>query len=175
MSRPSPTQDAQTVTADGERIGRRIDGLVIRRLTTQQDERGDLVEIFSESWAVHPAPLVYVYAVTMSPGSIRGWVVHRQQDDRICVHHGALKWAFYDDRPDSPTKGLLNVFTWSEMNRVLFTIPAGVFHAVKNVGHRDGLIINMPSHAYVHADPDKYRLPLKNDLIPYAFEPDTRG
>ena len=175
MSDLSPVQDVQTVTADGERVGRRIDGLVIRRCPTMEDERGDLVEVFRGEWGVHPAPLVYVYAVTMAPGSIRGWVMHRKQDDRIFVHRGPLQWAFYDDRPDSPTRGLLNKFTWSEMNRVLFVIPAGVYHAVKNVGPHDGLIINMPSRPDDHADPDRYRLSLSHEKIPYPFGPDTRG
>ena len=175
MAEITPIKDQQTVTAAGERVGRRIDGLVIRRATVQEDERGDLTEVFSGSWNVHPDPLVYVYAVTMSPGSVRGWVVHYKQDDRIFVYGGALQWAFYDDRPESPTHGLLNKFQWSEKNRVLFVIPAGVYHAVKNVGQHDGLIINMPTRAYDHTDPDKYRLSARNDKIPYPFETDTRG
>ena len=91
------------------------------------------------------------------------------------MHHGTLQWAFYDDRPDSPTRGLLNKFTWSEKNRVVFVIPAGVYHAVTNVGQHDGLIINMPSRPYDHAHPDKFRVPLRNDKIPYPFQHDTRG
>src|SRR5690554_4491623 len=126
MSELTPVQDKQTVTSDGEPVGPRIDGLVIRKCTTQEDERGDLVEAFRLTWEVHPAPLVYVYAVTMAPGSIRGWVMHKRQDDRLFIHSGTLQWAFYDHRPDSPTRGLMNKFTWSEKNRVLVVIPAGV-------------------------------------------------
>jgi dTDP-4-dehydrorhamnose 3,5-epimerase len=32
------------------------------------------------------------------------------------------------------------------------------------------MLINMPSQAYNHANPDKYRLPINNDYIPYKFE-----
>ncbi len=131
--------------------------------------------MFRPSWGFHPDPLVYVYYVTLRPGSIRGWVVHRKQDDRIFTAGGALQWAFFDDRADSPTRGLLNVHTWSERNRVLFTIPVGVYHAVKNVGVTEAHFVNMPNQPYDHADPDKFRLPLENDLIPFAFKSDTRG
>jgi dTDP-4-dehydrorhamnose 3,5-epimerase len=49
------------------------------------------------------------------------------------------------------------------------SIPAGVWHAVQNVGHDEAAFINMPSQPYRHDDPDKYRLPLENDVIPYRL------
>ena len=53
-------------------------------------------------------------------------------------------------------------------------IPKGVFHAVQNLGQTEAVFINLPTRAYNHEDPDKYRLPLKNDLIPFSFD-DGRG
>ena len=43
------------------------------------------------------------------------------------------------------------------------------WHAVQNVGHEEAAFINMPSQPYRHDDPDKYRLPLENDVIPYRL------
>jgi dTDP-4-dehydrorhamnose 3,5-epimerase len=51
----------------------------------------------------------------------------------------------------------------------LVSIPAGVYHAVKNVGDREGAFVNLPSQPYRHDNPDKYRLPLDNDVIPYRL------
>jgi dTDP-4-dehydrorhamnose 3,5-epimerase len=34
----------------------------------------------------------------------------------------------------------------------------------------EAFFINMPTRAYDHADPDKYRVPVKNALIPFAFD-----
>jgi dTDP-4-dehydrorhamnose 3,5-epimerase len=31
-------------------------------------------------------------------------------------------------------------------------------------------MINLPTCPYDHADPDKYRLPIKNELIPFDFD-----
>jgi dTDP-4-dehydrorhamnose 3,5-epimerase len=166
-----PVKDQPTVTAAGEPLSPRIDGLQIRRCPPLEDERGDLVEVYRPSWGFHPAPLAYVYAVSLRPDSVRGWIVHSKQDDRIFIQRGAMTWAFFDDRDGSPTRGLLNVFTFSDRNRVLFTIPQGVWHAVKNIGRDEAMFINMPTRPYDHGDPDKYRLPIKNTLIPFAFEP----
>lgn len=170
-----PVKDRQTVRPDGSSVKPRIEGLNVRPASLLEDERGELVEVYRPSWGFHPDPLVYVYHVTLRPGSIRGWVVHRKQDDRIFTSFGTMRWAFFDDRESSPTRGLLNVFTWSERNRVLFTIPIGVYHAVQCLGKKDAAFVNMPTRPYDHADPDKYRLPLKNPLIPFDFSQSTAG
>ena len=140
-----------------------------------EDERGDITELLHPVWNFSPASLVQVYRTALRPGAIRGWVVHQKQEDRIAVTDGAMTWAFFDNREKSSTYKLLNVLTFSERTRTLFNIPVGVFHAVKNVGEREAVFINMPTHAYDHADPDKYRLPLKNDLIPFDFSRPFRG
>ena len=164
-----PTKAPATVTSDGRSLRKTIDGLNIKRLTLQQDARGGLVELFSNEWKYHAASLCYAYSVSVEPRALRGWVLHKKQDDRIVVLSGCLTWAFYDDRPESPTYKLLNLFTFGERDRQLFTIPAGVYHAVKNVSQAEAIFLNFPSLPYNHADPDKYRLPLKNELIPFDF------
>ncbi len=80
----------------------------------------------------------------------------------------------YDGRENSPTKGMLNKIVLSEYNRRLMNIPIGVWHADQNIGTKDALLANFPTICYDHKDPDKYRLPLNNDLIPYKFE-GTKG
>jgi dTDP-4-dehydrorhamnose 3,5-epimerase len=170
MSAAEPLKDLPTVTPAGERLGQRIEGVVVRRAVTQTDERGTLCEIFSPAWGVHPAPLAYVYQFTVRPGKIKGWHSHRLHDDRIFISRGEVRVVLYDSRPDSPTHGLINEIFRSGLDRDLMVIPAGVYHAHQNVGSKDALFISMPSRAYNHADPDVYRLPINNDVIPYRFE-----
>ncbi len=146
-----------------------IHGVVIRRIATQEDERGEVCEILNPAWGVHPAPIVYVYQTTLRPGRIKGWVVHREQDDRLFVSMGRLRIGLFDNRPESTTYRMLNVFTVTERSRALVIIPRNVFHGVQNVGETEAVFINMPTRPYNHANPDKYRLPLKNDLIPFDF------
>jgi dTDP-4-dehydrorhamnose 3,5-epimerase len=166
----APVKDVQTVNAEWQPVSRRIDGVVVKHIPPVEDERGEICEIYRPSWEIHPAPLVYVYQAMIRPGKVKGWIVHRNQDDRIFTLLGAFRFGLYDDRPDSPTRGQLDLFTISDRHRALIVIPRGVYHAVQNVGQHEAFFINMPTEPYDHANPDKYRLPLKNDLIPFAFE-----
>jgi dTDP-4-dehydrorhamnose 3,5-epimerase len=170
MLSPQPVKDPPTVTAEGERLGTRIDGVEIRRAVTHTDERGTLCEILNPSWNIHPLPLVYVYQFTIRPGKVKGWHVHRLHDDRIFISRGEVKVVLYDSRMDSPTHGLVNEIFRTSLDRDLMVIPAGVYHAHQNCGTEDALFISMPTRPYNHADPDVYRLPVNNDVIPYRFE-----
>jgi dTDP-4-dehydrorhamnose 3,5-epimerase len=96
-------------------------------------------------------------------------VLHVEQDDRLFFGFGDLKVVLYDARSDSPSRGRLNELFFGEHNRALLRIPRGVFHAMQNVGRTDCVFVNMPTRPYRHEDPDKYRLPLDTDEIPYAF------
>ena len=162
-------KDHATVTADGELVQERIAGLQVRRAVTHADERGTLCEIFDCRWGFSDDPLVYAYHVTIRPGQVKGWVVHRGQNDRLFVYAGVLKIVLYDARTDSETFGRVNVLHLGEHDRALLAIPAGVYHALKNVGDREAAFVNLPSQPYQHDDPDKYRLPPDNDLIPYCL------
>lgn len=82
--------------------------------------------------------------MSVRPKAIKGWIVHKDQEDRIATLTGVMHWVFFDNREDSPTFKMLNQFTFSEKNRTLFTIPRGVFHAVQNIGTTDAYFVNMP-------------------------------
>ncbi|MEK6374895.1 MAG: dTDP-4-dehydrorhamnose 3,5-epimerase family protein [Acidobacteriota bacterium] len=163
-------QDAPSVTPEGKRLEKLIDGVVMRRLTPQEDKRGELVELYRLTWDIHPDPLVYSYMVAFHPGAIRGWSMHKLQEDRIAVISGFLRWALYDNRPESPTYKKLNVFTLSERNRTLFTIPRNVIHAAQNVGTTEAVFINYPTRPYDHANPDKHRISHDDPSIPFRFD-----
>lgn len=163
------TRDAQTVTPAGELVQELIDGVRIRAATTQLDERGSVCEIYDPAWDFTEEPLVFVYQTTIRSGQTKGWVLHLEQDDRLFFSSGDVKVVLYDARPESLTFGRLNVRTFGETNRALLRIPAGVYHALQNVGERDALFVNLPTQPYRHEDPDKYRLPLDTPEIPYRF------
>jgi dTDP-4-dehydrorhamnose 3,5-epimerase len=100
---------------------------------------------------------------------MRGWVVHLEQNDRLFVYAGVLRVVLYDARTESDSYGRLNVFHFGDHDRALVSIPAGVYHAVVNVGDGEAAFINLPSQPYRHDDPDKYRLPADTDVIPYRL------
>jgi dTDP-4-dehydrorhamnose 3,5-epimerase len=167
----APRRDVQTATPDGQLVHSLIDGVVVRLATTLPDERGEVCEVYDPAWGLSGEPLVYAYQVTIRPQKVKGWVVHHEQDDRLFCALGVLKIVLYDGRQSSPTYGTINEIVLSERNRGLVIIPRGVFHAIQNVGTTDALFFNLPTRPYNHAAPDKYRLPLDTDQIPYQFAP----
>src|SRR5205085_8592981 len=90
-------RESQSVTPEGVPVRRQIEGLIIRPLRTQVDRRGELVEIYNPAWKVHPAPMVFAYQATIRPKAIKGWVVHKDQDDRILRFLGVMCWEFSED------------------------------------------------------------------------------
>jgi len=164
-----PVADQPTVTAAGERLAPRIDGVAVRPAIVHSDARGTLTEVFSPAWDAADEPLVYIYQATIRPGQVKGWVVHLEQDDRLFFDAGTAKVVLYDARVGSPTKGMVNELFLGAAERALLRIPAGVFHAVANAGEAELRFLNLPTRPYRHDRPDKARLPLDTDAIPYRF------
>jgi dTDP-4-dehydrorhamnose 3,5-epimerase len=163
-------KDTQTVTPDGKSTSPMIYGVTFKEITTHIDERGSVCEMFDSRWNWHKGPLVFSYVFTVRPGVVKGWGMHKKHEDRYFILFGEMEVLLYDDRDDSPTKGVLSKIYLSEHNRRLMNIPIGVWHADHNIGLKDAVIVNFPTICYDHASPDKYRLPLNNDKIPYKFE-----
>jgi dTDP-4-dehydrorhamnose 3,5-epimerase-like enzyme len=103
-------------------------------------------------------------------GVHEGLGLHEEHEDRYFILFGELEIVLYNERPTSPTEGLVSTIVLSEYRRRLMNIPAGVWHAERNLGSTDVVVINFPTIPYDHANPDKYRLPLDTDRIPYQFE-----
>jgi len=68
-----------------------------------------------------------------------------------------------------PGKLLSKVYL-PEYNRRVMIIPLDVWHAFRNVGTKDVLVVSLPTIQYNHMSPDNYRLPLDTDLISYKFD-----
>lgn len=168
-------QDKVTTHGDSQPLIDMIDGVQVRYPPTHADARGSLVEAFSSEWGWDDDPFCYVYSVTIRPGVTKGWALHKTHTDRYFILKGEMEVILYDVRPDSPTCGQVSRIVMSEHRRCLLRIPTFVWHADYNIGSQDVIMLNMPSRPYDHANPDKYRLPLDTDLIPYSFGPDAKG
>jgi dTDP-4-dehydrorhamnose 3,5-epimerase len=167
-------RDRSTVTPSGESLEPVPAGVVFYDLRTQVDDRGMLCEMFDNRWEVPGGPLVYAYVTTIRPGYAKGWGLHHHHDDRYFILFGHMETVLYDERPGAPTHGMVSTIVLSEARRRLMIIPAGVWHASRNLSDREAVFINFPTAPYDHENPDKHRLPLVNGRIPHRF-PDTRG
>jgi dTDP-4-dehydrorhamnose 3,5-epimerase len=108
------------------------------------------------------------------PGVVKGWGLHKEQEDRYFLISGEMQVVLFDVRPESSTYGKVMKLTLTEHDRALVNIPPYVWHADFNIGDKDAVAVNLPTKAYDHANPDKYRLPIDTPLIPHKF-PTTRG
>jgi len=145
-----------------------IDGVKIKKLSVNPDERGRLMEIF-RSDDDEFIKFGQVYMTTAYPGVTKAWHYHKKQWDYMAVVKGMMKIVLYDDRPDSSTRGEVNEFFVGDYNPVRVSIPPMVYHGFKCVSDEEAIVINTPTECYNYEEPDEYRLdPHKND-IPYDW------
>lgn len=145
-----------------------IDGLKVRRLRTNADDRGSLTEMLSQVHGPHD-PIVHVYQVVATAGSVRAWVYHSRQTDRLAFCNGSFRVIAIDLRPDSKTSGAMLEIELGEDNPGLLIIPPFVAHGVQNIGGAPALFVNLPTKVYDAENPDKFRLPWNDPRIPYRF------
>ncbi len=165
----------QTVDASGAEIRELPEGVIVRPLVTHVDERGTVCELYDPRWGINDDPLVFSYMFTLRPGAAKGWGVHKVHEDRYAFLTGSLELVFYDGREDSPTHGLEARLFLDDHNRSAVVIPRGVWHAERNIGTADVMVVNFPTIQYQHESPDKYRLPLDTDELPVDLGPGWSG
>jgi dTDP-4-dehydrorhamnose 3,5-epimerase len=80
-----------------------------------------------------------------------------------------IKLVLYDEREDSPTKGVVNELFLGDHNEQLVQIPPHVWHGFKNVGDVESIIVNVVTHPYDSRQPDEYRIDPHQNHIPYSW------
>ena len=147
-----------------------IEGVVLNPTAVIGDDRGiilELIDLRQEYWSLGSP---FVYMGTCRPRRAKGWGMHKNHTDRYMIIAGEMVLALYDGRDDSPTSGVVQEFYLTRDGLNQLTIPPGVWHAHYNPGETDLIFVNAPSQPYNHADPDKWRLPIDTDEIPYTFK-----
>jgi dTDP-4-dehydrorhamnose 3,5-epimerase len=133
-----------------------IDGVVLERLLSNTDERGELIELLTTRDG-EIDPIVHVYQVIAAPGSLRGWVYHKWQHDRLLFTLGDLEVQLFDTRQSSRTFKKHMVLRVGTARRCRLTLPPLVAHCVRNLGDMAAAFVNMPTRTYDPANPDKFR------------------
>jgi dTDP-4-dehydrorhamnose 3,5-epimerase len=145
-----------------------IDGVVIKPLKVNVDERGSLTEILRVDDEVFEK-FAQVYVSLNYPGVIRAWHYHKKQNDFFAVVKGMVKVALYDARENSPTRGEVNEYFLGERNNIILRIPIGVMHGYKTIGVEPSLLLNFPTEVYNRSEPDEYRVPWDSPEVPYDW------
>ena len=104
-----------------------LDGVVLRGLAPNRDERGMLVELCRHEW-VEPRVPVQWNLVVNRPGILRGIHWHDRHTDYLCAVSGSLSAVLIDLRPGSPTELATTVVRLDAERPELLEIPVGVGH-----------------------------------------------
>jgi len=146
-----------------------IDGVEVKHLIKNADDRGFLMEILRSD-----DPLFehfgQSYVSLNYPGVIRAWHWHELQEDYFCCIQGMIQVPLYDMRADSATHGELNEFFMGDHNPIVLRIPRGVAHGYKTIGVVPSLLLNLPTRPFDREQPDELRLPWNTEQIPYSWE-----
>ena len=145
-----------------------IDGVEVKRLKWNIDERGRLIELVRKDDDFFNK-FGQVYLTTAYPGVVKAWHYHKEQVDHMGVIKGRMKIVLYDGRENSPTKGELNEFFSGEYDPKVIRIPQKVYHGFKCVSEEEAFVINTVSEVYNSKDPDEYRLDWDTDKIGYDW------
>jgi dTDP-4-dehydrorhamnose 3,5-epimerase len=143
-----------------------IDGVVIKKLSQIGDERGKIMHMLRSDDDVFEQ-FGEIYFSQVYPQVIKGWHLHTKMILNYAVVIGSIKLVLFDDRKDSPTKGVLQEIFLGEADYKLVKIPANIWNGFKGVGTTPSIVANCASIAH---DPDEIRrLDPFDKSIPYDW------
>ena len=126
-----------------------IRDVIVRNLSKIIDDRGWLAELFREdeiSADLYPA---MGYVSMTAPGVTRGPHEHADQADCFAfLGPSNFKIYLWDNRKPSPTYLTRQIVFGGEDAPRSLIIPRGIVHAYRNIGDRQGMVLNFPNRLY---------------------------
>lgn len=160
------------ISLENKDTSRLVDGVIIYPLKVNKDSSGVLVETLRKDW-----PQIYgkdrefamQYCSVTPPNLARDenvWHHHNNQEDRFIVVDGSIVTAIGDNRENSPTKGLLNLFSMSSESPYILLIPKRTLHGFMVVSEKEAILLNFPTELYNKED--ELRIPHEEAGITFA-------
>jgi dTDP-4-dehydrorhamnose 3,5-epimerase len=144
-----------------------IEGVIVTPLKQIFDERGKVMHMLRTDSDVF-TKFGEIYFSCTHPGAIKAWHMHKLMTLNYAVIFGEIKFVLFDNRPDSPTKGVIQEFFLSPENYCLITVPPLIWNGFKGVGSKTSIVANC---ATIPHDPNEIeRLSAFDPSIPYNWE-----
>lgn len=132
-----------------------VNDVLMYPLKVNRDESGILVETLRTDWKEiyrkgREFAMQY-FSVTKSAVARDEtvWHYHPKQEDRFLVAQGEIIVAVADNRQNSKTFGLLNLFHMrSDTDPYILLIPKGVLHGFLVVSNSPAVLLNFPTLLY---------------------------
>ena len=147
-----------------------IEGVVVRELRRNADDRGYLMEVLRSDWTDVYRRFAQAYVSLNYPGVIRAWHWHAKQWDVFVCVQGMVKVPLYDGREGSATQGIIDEYVIGDQRPAAILIPPGVYHGYQTIGMGPSLLLNFPTELYDRSAPDEFREPHDSPKIPYSWE-----
>lgn len=144
------------ITLENKNSVKLIKDVVLHPLKVNEDSSGVLVETLRKDWKDIYGPkrefFMQYYSETAS-GVARDedvWHFHpNYQEDRFSLVKGEIVVAIADNRKDSSSKGLLNLFYINaRKNPYIVLIPKKTLHGFMVVSKEPAILINFPTGLY---------------------------
>lgn len=146
----------ELITLDNLSKAKLIHDILVYPLKVNRDESGVLIETLRSDWQRiygKGREFAMQYFSVTDPGIARDenvWHFHpTKQEDRFLVVYGEVITAVADNREDSPTKGLLNLFQMkSDEKPYIVLIPKGTLHGFMVASKTPAVLLNFPTTLY---------------------------
>jgi dTDP-4-dehydrorhamnose 3,5-epimerase len=108
-----------------------------------------------------------IYFSVVNPGIVKGWHIHTEMTLNYAVIQGNIKLVLYDERDQSPTRGLLQEIFLGPDNYNLVKIPPMIWNGFKGIGTHPAITANCST--IPHSPHEIQRLDPFNNHIPYDW------
>jgi dTDP-4-dehydrorhamnose 3,5-epimerase len=130
-----------------EEINPKIKGVIVKRLESHEDNRGNLTEIYRSDEDPIMAAMSYISYTKSS--QIRGPHEHAKQTDFfVFIGPGDFELYLWDNRKNSETFENKIKIIAGEKNKVKVIVPPGVVHGYKSISKAGSVCINLPDRLY---------------------------
>ena len=120
-----------------------IDGVMATDLREISDARGAVLHMIRAD-APGYAGFGECYFSEVLPGALKAWKRHRLQTQNLAVPAGRVRFVIFDDRIDSPTRGLADVIELGRPDAYSrLTIPPMLWMGFTCVSPERALVVNV--------------------------------
>ncbi|MFA6322670.1 MAG: dTDP-4-dehydrorhamnose 3,5-epimerase family protein [Candidatus Buchananbacteria bacterium] len=123
-----------------------IDGLIIKPIQKNLDDRGWLAEFFRTDEM--DLNFAMGYLSLTQPKITRGPHEHKNQADYFVFIVGKFKLFLWDNRLGAKDYRVLQTYEVGDDNPCGVLVPPGVVHAYQCISETPGLVVNLPDQLY---------------------------
>lgn len=145
-----------------------IEGLSLSPLKQITDTRGALLHYLKKSDTLFNG-FAEAYYSKINSGIVKGWKRHHRIHQHFTVPHGTVKMVVYDNRPDSPSHGIVEEIVLDDSsNYRLLVMPPMLWYSFKCESEHTAILANIITEMHDASESDN--LPLDNTEIPYHWK-----